>query len=459
MNKDNNDTIAAVSTSPGEAGIGIVRLSGAAALAIASRIFVSKNGLNPRDFETYSVHLGRIMDGKNPVDEVLLTVMKAPKSYTREDVVEISCHGGILIIKKILELCLKNGARPASPGEFTKRAFLNGRIDLSQAEAVCDLIKAKTDISLSCALSQLTGALSRLVNRQKNALTDIMAGVEAGIDYAEDDIPPSPPAELAVKIEEIKNEITGIVSTFRSGKIFREGVRAAIIGRPNVGKSSLLNLLVGEDRAIVTEFPGTTRDVIEETVNINGIPLILTDTAGIRKHTTDFIEKLGIERSYDAIKSAGLILFILDASREPNEEDSCIAGLIGGKKTIFVLNKCDLGVKTGGSPFGRSDSPSVKISAIRNEGLTELKKTIYDMFIEKGVTAGEFILTSARHKALLEEAAGSLEKALVSARKGMSEEFTAVDLRSALNCLGEITGEVTTEDILGRIFSDFCVGK
>ena len=459
MNNDNNDTIAAVSTSPGEAGIGIVRLSGGEALAIASRIFVSKNGRGPRDFETYSVHLGKVMDGKDPVDEVLLTVMKAPKSYTREDVVEISCHGGILIIKKILELCLKNGARPASPGEFTKRAFLNGRIDLSQAEAVCDLIKAKTDVSLSCALSQLTGALSRLVNRQKNALADIMAGVEAGIDYAEDDIPPSPPAELAVKIEGIKNEISGIISTFRSGKIFREGLRAAIIGRPNVGKSSLLNLLVGEDRAIVTEFPGTTRDVIEETVNINGIPLILTDTAGIRKHTADFIEKLGIERSYDAIKSAGLILFMLDASSGPNEEDSRIAGLIGGKKTIFVLNKCDLGVKTGGSLFGRGDSPTVKISALKNEGVEELKKTIYDMFIEKGATAGEFILTSARHKALLEEAAGSLEKALAAARKGMSEEFTAVDLRVALDRLGEITGEVTTEDILGRIFSGFCVGK
>ena len=459
MNTDNNDTIAAVSTCLGEAGIGIVRLSGPFAVSIASKIFRPKNGREVTDFRTYSVHLGIITDGEKSVDETLLTIMKAPKSYTREDVVEISCHGGLLIIKQILELCIKNGARPASPGEFTRRAYLNGRIDLTQAEAVCDLIKAKTDVSLSCAVSQLNGALSRLVDAQKNRITDIMAALEAGIDYAEDEITRLAAGELAAKIVEIKRDIDGIVSTFQSGKIFREGVRTAIIGRPNVGKSSLLNLLVGEERAIVTEIPGTTRDAIEETVNINGIPLVLTDTAGIRKHTADFIEKLGIDRTYNAIKNSDLILFMLDASEGVTEEDGRIAGLLDSKKTIFVLNKCDLGAKIAGSPFGRLSAPYVKISVLKNEGIEELKTTIYDTFITKGINTSEFILTGIRHKTLLENAAESLEKARNSAEKKMSEEFIAMDIRAALNYLGEITGEVTTEDILDKVFSNFCVGK
>jgi len=459
VNTDNNDTIAAVSTCLGEAGIGIVRLSGPDSVNIASKIFQPKNKQNVTDFQTYSVHLGRITDGENSVDEVLLTIMRAPKSYTREDIAEISCHGGVLIVKRILELCIKNGARPASPGEFTKRAYLNGRIDLSQAEAVCDLIKAKTDASLSCALSQLNGALSRLVNRQKNALTDIMAALEAGIDYAEDEIPSFAVGDLAKKIIEIKKDIEKIVSTFQAGKIFKEGVKTAIIGRPNVGKSSLLNLLVGEDRAIVTEIPGTTRDVIEETVNVSGIPLILMDTAGIRKHAADFIEKMGIDRTYNAIKNADLVLFLLDASEGLAEEDCRIAGLIDSKKIIFVLNKCDLGTKIAGSPFGRPDAPAVKISALKNEGIEKLKEIIYDTFITEGVNISEFLLTSVRHKTLLENAMESLEKAHQSAEKKMSDEFIAMDMRTALNFLGEITGDVTTEEILDRIFSNFCVGK
>lgn len=457
MNND-NDTIAAVSTCPGEAGIGIVRMSGPCALSIASKIFRPKNKKDVNRFATHTVHLGAVVEGERAVDEALLTVMRAPRSYTCEDIAEISCHGGLLIIKKVVELCVKNGARPAEPGEFTKRAYLNGRLDLSQAEAVCDVIKARTDAALSCAVSQLSGALSNLVNKQKGLLTDLMAELEAGIDYSEEDIPSPGPGVISKKIAEVEAGIERIVSTFETGKILKNGVRTAIIGRPNVGKSSLLNALTGEDRAIVTEFPGTTRDVIEETLNIGGIPLVLMDTAGIRKHTSDAVEKIGIDRAYGAIKNAELVLFVLDASLEPDGEDRRIKGLIGGKKKIFVLNKCDLGVAAGAAAFA-DGAAAAKISALKNEGMDGLKKVIYGMFITKGTGAGEFLLTSVRHKVLLDDAAEHLGKARAAAENGMSAEFVAADVRAALDSLGGITGDVTTEDILGRIFSNFCVGK
>ncbi len=454
-----DDTIVAISTLAGFAGIGIVRLSGPAALNIASKIFHPKSKKKIKELSANTVHLGKIIDGKKFVDEVLLTVMKAPKSYTREDVVEISCHGGPIPLKKTLELCVKYGARLADPGEFTKRAYLNGRIDLSQAEAVCDIIEAKTEAALSCAVSQLSGALSEEINRQKSELVDILATLEAAIDYSEDELPAIDGKEVLGKVEKIGIALEKILLTFQTGKIFRDGVRTAIIGKPNVGKSSLLNALVGQNRAIVTEIPGTTRDIIEETIDIFGIPLILTDTAGIRKHSTDVVEKIGIERAQETLQSADLVLFVLDSSSELSHEDFHIVELLVSKKVILVLNKSDLLKKIGDVSELEIPAPVVKISASKNEGLDELKKIIYNLFVTSDINTSDFLLTNTRHKILIENALGSLEKAVASIKDGLSEEFTATDLRSALNYLGEITGEVPTEEILDRIFSNFCVGK
>lgn len=454
-----DDTIVAISTLAGFAGIGIVRLSGPAALSIASKIFNPKSKKKISELSANTVHLGNITDGKKFVDEVLLTVMKAPKSYTREDIIEISCHGGPVPLKKTLELCVKYGARLADPGEFTKRAYLNGRIDLSQAEAVCDIIKAKTEAALSCAVSQLNGVLSEELNSQKSELVDILATLEAAIDYSEDEIPGIDGDKVTAKIEKIGTALEKILLTFQTGKIFRDGVRTAIIGKPNVGKSSLLNVLVGQNRAIVTEIPGTTRDIIEETIDISGIPLILTDTAGIRKHSKDIVEKIGIERAQETLKNADLVLFILDSSSGLGPEDFHIAELVVSKKVILVLNKSDKPAGIGNVSELEIPAPVVTISASKNEGINELKKVIYNLFITSNVTAGDFILTNTRHKILIENALGSLYKAVVAVKDGLSEEFTATDLLSALNYLGEITGEVPTEEILDRIFSNFCVGK
>ncbi|PIU83569.1 MAG: tRNA uridine-5-carboxymethylaminomethyl(34) synthesis GTPase MnmE, partial [Elusimicrobia bacterium CG06_land_8_20_14_3_00_38_11] len=384
---------------------------------------------------------------------------KAPKSYTREDIVEISCHGGPVPLKKTLELCVKYGARLADPGEFTKRAYLNGRIDLSQAEAVCDIIKAKTEAALSCAVSQLSGVLSEEINRQKSELVDILATIEAAIDYSEDEIPVIDGEEVLGKIEKIGTALEKMLLTFQTGKIFRDGVRTAIIGKPNVGKSSLLNVLIGQNRAIVTEIPGTTRDIIEETIDISGIPLILTDTAGIRKHSKDIVEKIGIERAQETLETADLVLFVLDSSSKLSPEDFQIAELLVSKKVILVLNKSDKPSNIGDVSELEISAPVVKISASKNEGLEDLKKIIYNLFITSDITTGDFILTNVRHKILIEHSLDSLEKAVASIKNGLSEEFTAADLRSALNYLGEITGEVPTEEILDRIFSNFCVGK
>lgn len=459
MKINSDDTIVAISTLAGFAGIGIVRLSGPAALSIASKIFHPKSKKKISELSANTVHLGKIIDGKKFVDEVLLTVMKAPKSYTREDVAEISCHGGPVPLKKTLELCVKYGARLADPGEFTKRAYLNGRIDLSQAEAVCDIIKAKTEAALSCAVSQLSGVLSEEINSQKSELVDILATIEAAIDYSEDEIPVIDGEEVLGKVEKIGTALEKILLTFQTGKIYRDGVRTAIIGKPNVGKSSLLNVLVGQNRAIVTEIPGTTRDIIEETIDISGIPLILTDTAGIRKHSKDIVEKIGIERAQETLQTADLVLFVLDSSSELTHEDFHIAELLVSKKVILVLNKSDKPSKIGNVSELEIPAPVVKISALNNEGLDELKKVIHNLFITSDINTSDFMLTNTRHKILIENALGSLEKAVASVKDGLSEEFTATDLRSALNYLGEITGEVPTEEILDRIFSNFCVGK
>jgi len=456
---NSDDTIVAISTLVGEAGIGIVRLSGPDAIIIASKIFKPIAKKPVKELPSFSVNLGKVIDNKNFVDEVLLTIMKSPKSYTREDVVEISCHGGIVPLRKTLELCTKNGARLADPGEFTKRAYLNGRIDLSQAEAVCDIIKAKTDLALSCAVSQLNGSLTRIVDKQKNIITDILAAIEVAIDYTEEDVPDIDKFDIIKKINGIEKELEKILLTFQTGKIFKEGIRTAIVGKPNVGKSSLLNILIGQDRAIVTEIPGTTRDVIEEMINIFGIPLILMDTAGIRKHSYDAVEKIGIERARNELKNADLVIFVLDSSNELSAEDFHIAELLSSKKVILVLNKSDLTRKLKDISSLRIFDSSVFVSAKKNTGIEELKKAIYDLFIQGDTNTSNFFLTNMRHKILIENTINSLKNVKASCENNISEEFIALDLRAALNSLGEITGEIPTEEILNRIFSNFCVGK
>jgi len=435
------DTIAAVSTCLGEAGIGIVRLSGPEAFGIAAKIFVPSGKIQVNEFSSHTVHYGKITDSGKTIDEALLTVMKAPKSYTCEDMAEISCHGGIYVVARVLELCISNGARSAEPGEFTKRAFINGRLDLAQAEAVCDIIKAKTDVSLDCAVRQLSGGLSGFINAAKSKLVDIMATIEVGIDYAEDDIRPEPVAKLAGRLHSVENELKTALDTFSAGKIFREGLRTAIAGRPNVGKSSLLNALIGENRAIVTEVPGTTRDTIEETINVNGIPLVLIDTAGIRRHTQDPVEKIGIDRTRRALDSADLVLFVVDNSVELEPGDFHIAELLASKKTIIVLNKSDLGsTAAAGAAKLKSDAQAVPVSALKATGLDALRDVIFRSFISRQLTVGSVILTNIRHKTLIEKALEHLGKSREAAAAGLSEEFIALDLRAALDSLGDHLG-------------------
>jgi len=454
------DTIAAISTPLGEGGIGIIRLSGKEAISIVNKIFKSPKGVNLSDVKTHTIHYGFIVDPltRQRIDEVLVTVMRAPNTYTREDVVEINCHGGYLTLKRILELVLSQGARLAEPGEFTKRAFLRGRIDLSQAESVIDLIRAKTDQAQKIALEHLSGRLSEKINELRDSLMRVCAHVEAYIDFPEEDIDGLTEEEITQQINCLKEEIKKLIEGYEEGKIYREGLTTAIVGKPNVGKSSLLNALLMKDRAIVTEIPGTTRDIIEEYVNIKGIPLKIVDTAGIRE-AHDLVEAEGIKRSLKAVESAELVLLVIDSSRSIDRLDEEIINKVIHKKVIVVINKKDIKSTEFHLPESLKDKPAVEISALNAEGIEDLKELIFNTTISGKYEKEGIVVTKLRHKLSLEKAFESLNNAHESFKNREPLEITAMFLREALNFLGQIVGVVTTEEILNLIFSEFCIGK
>jgi len=452
------DTIAAISTPRGEGGIGIIRISGDKSFEILDKIFNTKNP--NRDLGFYKFNYGFIHDNGKIVDEVMAVRMKAPKTYTCEDVVEINCHGGHLISEKVLELVLKNGARHAEQGEFTKRAFMNGRIDLSQAEAVMDIIQGKTEKSISLSLEQLRGDLRDKIGSFKKALLDVTAHVNVVLDYPEEGIDDPLPSNLRKNLENVYAEADRLISSYDKGKKIKEGIKTVIAGKPNVGKSTLLNSLLKEERAIVTHIPGTTRDVIEEIINIKGIPLVLTDTAGIRK-TEDIVENIGVEKSKKFIENADLVLLVLDASRELESEDREVIEEIqnNNKKTIVLLNKIDLERKIELDEFGLENI--LEISAKDNIGIEDMEERIYSYIVEEKVedSSEKLIITNIRHKTALEKTKDAIRNIFETIDAGMPMDLISVDLKEALDSLSEITGEISSEDILDHVFGNFCVGK
>ena len=455
-----NSTICAISTPLGHSGIGIVRLSGPDAVPIAEKFFKASNGKPPSEQPAHQLIHGHVIDGDRVVDEVLMSVMRAPHSYTTEDVVEVNCHGGIVAVRKTLELMLRGGARLAEPGEFTKRAFLGGRIDLAQAEAVADLISAQTAAALSAAANQLQGKLSGRITGMREKLTDCLAHVEASIDFPEDEVPELPGTNMLEIVRGIIKDINDLLENARGGKLYREGVSTVIVGKPNVGKSSILNAILSEPRAIVTAEPGTTRDVIVESIDLHGIALRLCDTAGIREPGCE-VERLGVERSERAIEEADLALFVADLAEPLSSEDMRIIARLTGKPHVVVAaNKADLRPDADLSEIAKK-LPGRKIvctSATQGTGIKELEETIFGEITDGTTIAPQEILVSRlRHRQALERAQAALTTASDAWR--MSPEFVAVDLREALDCLGEIVGAVYTDDLLDRIFSEFCIGK
>jgi len=453
-----DDTIAAVSTAMGEGGIGIVRLSGSAAEAILRATF-APSGIPPGGtFESHRFYYGHVVaaDSDVPVDEALAVLMRAPRTYTREDVAEVHCHGGIVPLRRTLGLMLSLGARLAEPGEFTLRAFLNGRIDLAQAEAVVDIVRAKTDVGLRVAVEQLDGGVSEKARHIRSALVQALASVEASLDFPDDEIPP---VDLPAVCEGAEQEINALLARSSEGMVYRQGVRTAIVGRPNVGKSSLLNALLRTSRAIVAPVPGTTRDTLEETLNLRGIPLCLVDTAGITE-SMDLVEKLGIERSREALQRADLVLMVLDGSERLRKEDAQIASLLSNRTTIVVVNKIDL---RAAADDGRilSQARRVRVSALTGEGLDLLEDAIVETVFSGQVETSRLPLVSnPRHCDILRRALSQVVAATESHRaRADAADLVAVDLAAAISALGEITGETVSEDVLAAIFSNFCVGK
>ena len=463
MANSENDTIAAISTPVGEGGISIIRISGEDAVVVAKRLYRGSKDL--AQVASHTINYGHIVDPDTgaEVDEVMVSVMRAPHTYTCEDVVEINCHGGLLATNRILQLVLSYGARMAEPGEFTKRAFLNGRIDLSQSEAVMDLIRAKTDKSMKVALNQLDGDLSRLIRHLRQDILDVLAQVEVNIDYPEyDAVEEMTTKMLKEKALDIQQRIQALLKTAKQGKVLREGLATAIIGRPNVGKSSLLNTLLHEDKAIVTDVAGTTRDVIEEYVNVDGVPLKLIDTAGIRD-TDDTVEKIGVERSKRALDAADLILLLIDSSAPLTAEDCELLTATHGKQRIVILNKTDLPRRVDLDELKKlTDGDAlIETSIVKHEGMDQLGQQISKMFFNEGIESSQnnVMVTNARHIGLLHQANAALSDVLKGINAGMPVDLVQIDMTRCWDLLGEITGDSYQNELLDQLFSQFCLGK
>lgn len=455
------DTIAAISTAMTASGIGIVRMSGSEVFTIIDRVYQSKGKKKKlSQVPTHTIHYGYIMDGDEMIDEVLVMVMRAPRSFTSEDTIEINCHGGVYAMKRILETVIKNGARPAEPGEFTKRAFLNGRMDLSQAEAVIDVINAKNEYALKSSVSQLRGSVMQAIKDIREQIIYHIAFIESALDDPEHISLEGYGGELQQVNNKLIGKLEKLIASSEDGKMMKEGIRTVIVGKPNAGKSSLLNVLVGEERAIVTDIAGTTRDILEETIQIHGISLNIIDTAGIRS-TEDVVEKIGVSRAKDYAKDADLIIYVVDSSTELDENDSEIIEMLRTKKAIILLNKTDLQMITSEEMLKeRIDKPVIPVSAKENKGIDLLELTLKEMFFHGEISFNdEVYITNIRHKTALADALSSLRQVRESIEMGMPEDFYSIDLMSAYEELGGIIGESVGEDLVNEIFSKFCMGK
>ena len=454
------DTIAAISTGMTSSGIGIVRISGPDAVEIAEKVYDSRNGKKLADMPTHTIHYGYIRDGEEFLDEVLVMLMRGPRSFTAEDTVEINCHGGVYAMNRILELVTRKGARLAEPGEFTKRAFLNGRIDLSQAEAVIDVINAKNEYALKSSVSQLKGSVLKAVREIREKIIYHIAYIESALDDPEHISLDGYPEQLEEQTEQWIKKITSLIASAENGKRMKEGIRTVIVGKPNAGKSSLLNVLLGEERAIVTDIAGTTRDVLEEQMSLSGISLNIIDTAGIRE-TEDVVEKIGVKKAKTYAKDADLVIYVVDSSTQLDENDEEIMELIRDRKAIVLLNKMDLDpVTTEEMIRERLDKPVIPISAKEEQGIDRLEQTVKDMFYDGNLSFNDQIyITNMRQKAALSEALESLKQVMTSIQNQMPEDFFSIDLMNAYEELGSITGESVGEDLVNEIFSKFCMGK
>lgn len=454
------DTIAAISTGMTSSGIGIIRISGPDAIAIADKVYDSRSGKKLENMPTHTIHYGFIRDGEEFIDEVLVMLMRGPRSFTAEDTVEINCHGGVYAMNRILELVIRKGARPAQPGEFTKRAFLNGRIDLSQAEAVIDVINAKNEYALKSSVSQLKGSVLKVIKDIREKIIYHIAYIESALDDPEHISLAGYPEQLEEQVEQWKEKIRTLIASSENGKRMKEGIRTVIVGKPNAGKSSLLNVLLGEERAIVTDIAGTTRDVLEEQMSLSGISLNIIDTAGIRS-TEDVVEKIGVKKAKTYARDADLIIYVVDSSTGLDENDEEIMEMIRDRKAIVLLNKMDLDCITTEEDIRKHlDKPVIPVSAKEEQGIDRLEQTVKDMFYDGSISFNdEIYITNMRQKAALKEALDSLEQVSVSIQNQMPEDFFSIDLMNAYEELGSITGESVGEDLVNEIFSKFCMGK
>ena len=454
------ETIAAIATAMTNSGIGIVRMSGEDSIDIIQKIYKGKKDKDFKTISTHTIHYGYIVDGEETIDEVLVMIMKGPHSFTGEDTVEINCHGGVYVIKKILETVIKYGARPAEPGEFTKRAFLNGKMDLSQAEAVVDIINSKNEYALKSSVSQLKGNVQKKIKDIRAEIIYHTAFIETALDDPEHISVDGYGEKLRVTVEKLLEEVDSLIKSSDNGRIIKEGIKTVIVGKPNAGKSSLLNVLVGEERAIVTDIEGTTRDVLEESIQLNGISLNVMDTAGIR-NTEDVVEKIGVNKAKEHANEADLIIYVVDASRELDENDFDIIDIIRDKKAVILLNKSDLAtIVTKDMVKSHIDKPMIEISAKEEKGIKELEETLKNMFFDGEISFNdEVYITNVRHKTALIDAFESLKKVIVSIENDMPEDFYSIDLLDAYESLGNITGETIGEDLVNEIFSKFCMGK